>query len=104
MKKAHSLHHQTQGAAASAAKYRGNGGLRDRSSKCCFIPGEGWIPWTELQAQVERAFAIWAQTRAMAGKFLFDAAESRQADIGIALDRKRRGIRGNHLDDAHPLR
>jgi len=95
---------QQQGAASSAAKYRRNGGVEDKSSNSCFIPGEGWVKWIDLSRQVDVAFSDWLARSALKGRYLFDSAERRVAEIGVAMDRKVRGITGNHFDDAHPLR
>jgi hypothetical protein len=49
-----------------------------------FIRGEGWVRWTEIEAQVARAFTIYRQRKALAGIYLFDGRDARLAQIAEA--------------------
>jgi len=75
------------GAASSAAKQAKRFGVRAIVTRV-FIRGEGWVPWTEIERQVDRAFAIWRQRKALAGVFLYDGRDDVRAHISEAKNRK----------------
>jgi hypothetical protein len=55
------------GAASSAGKMNRLVGAAGRSSAWLWVQGEGWVRWTELQAQVAAAFIEWQARRSVAG-------------------------------------
>lgn len=75
------------GGATSAAKMSGRSGIAEYATKC-WIPGEGWVRWTELQKQIDRAFQDWRMRRALAGKQTFDAHERRTAHIAECMSKR----------------
>lgn len=72
--------HCPAGGASSAAKVSGSFGVREWQEKV-FIPGEGWVRWREIQAQVDEAHRRWRQKMAMMGRFIFDGSERTRAEI-----------------------
>jgi multidrug resistance efflux pump len=65
----------------------GTSGFGEYARKC-WIPGEGWVRWTELQKQIDRAFQDWRMRRALAGHKTFDRCEEAHAHMREAQARK----------------
>lgn len=83
------MQNSARGSASSAAKHR-RSGVADFSQSRVYIPGEGWVKWSAIKAQVAHAYEQWRIRRAMAGKMTFDGAEAIQSHIGDAMARKRK--------------
>ena len=77
------------GGATIAAKLAGHSGFVHYVTKV-WIPGEGWVRWTELKRSVDEAFTRWRIRKAMLGHRVFDGAERTQAQIHEAQARKAR--------------
>ena len=75
------------GAATSAAKVNGKTGIHDAITRV-FIPGEGWVKWTDIQKQVAKAYDEWRARCAVQGRYIFDGAEARASQITDALSRR----------------
>ena len=76
----------------AAQQHHAHHGVEDHSSNSCYVPGEGWVRWAEIERQVNRAYSNWLQVRALAGKFHFNAEERRQAEIEDAVAAKRKRV------------
>lgn len=72
----------------SAGKMRGSVGVESFAATKVYIPGEGWVRWSTIKAQVAQAYEQWRIRRAMAGKKTWDGAEAAQANIDEALARR----------------
>lgn len=83
----HRVHACYAGGATSAAKLAGHSGFVHYVTKV-WIPGEGWVRWTELKRSVDEAFNRWRIRKAMLGQRVFDGAERTQAQIREAQSRK----------------
>lgn len=76
------------GSATSAAKMRKRVGIMDRAGYV-YIPGEGWVKWVKLKADVARAYDRWRWRKAMMGIKIYDGSEAVQAGIDAAMERRR---------------
>lgn len=71
------------GGATSAASMAGKTGVKEMFWTV-YIPGEGWVKWTEIQAQIDRAFRDWLHRKAMQGIKIFDRHSYKEAAIAQA--------------------
>lgn len=63
-------------------------GTAGRSSLWCWVPGEGYVKWSELYAQVAKAYEQWRIRRSLEGKRTWDGFEDRQVQIESALKKR----------------
>ena len=73
----------------TAQQHHHHAGMVDRSSNSCWVPGEGWVKWAEIEKQVNRAYSHWLQVQALAGKYHIGSEERRQAEIEQAMAAKK---------------
>lgn len=85
------------GAATSAAKMNRRPGLIQASSLWLYVPGEGFIRWSEIELQVEEAYLQWRRRKAMQGVLIHDKEEAREIDI--TGGRVKGPVRRNWLKD-----
>ncbi len=64
------------GAATSAAKMNIRVGVADVSGWWVYVPREGFVRWSEIEAQVAEAYLQWRRKKAQEGILVFDWAES----------------------------
>lgn len=89
------------GAATSAAKMNCRTGSRPVSRIWLYVPGEGFVRWSEVEKQVAEAYVNWRVKMSLAGVRILDGWEWRQDQITAAMVRKsaamvarRRWLRG----------
>jgi hypothetical protein len=92
--------HSPQGAASSAAKVNRRAGVKDGSSRVVYIPGEGWIPWAEIETQFAEAYRLWLMRKALAGILIGDGATRRQHQITEALAARAARLAPPHVSAA----
>ncbi len=73
------------GSATSAAKLNRRPGVADQSSLWVYIPGEGFVRWAEIEAQVAAAYEQWRKKKALQGVHVMDGWEWRQVMIEDAI-------------------
>lgn len=56
---------------------------------CEYIPGEGWVKWSKIFKQVDRAFNEWRVKKSLQGVRVADGWERREAHIEECVARKR---------------
>jgi len=76
----------------AAQQHHHHAGIADRSSNSCWVPGEGWVKWAEIERQVNRAYSHWIQVQALAGKYHLGFEEERKAQIEQALAAKKEKV------------
>lgn len=54
--------HQGHGSATSAAKVSHKSGVEERQTYC-YVSGEGWVKWTEIERSVAVAFDRWVNRK-----------------------------------------
>jgi hypothetical protein len=74
--------------ASSAAKNKRAGISEDVLSFKVFIPGEGWVRWTEIEQQVAQAYDQWRKRCSLEGRHVYDFAEAQASDIAEAKARR----------------
>ena len=74
------------GSSTSAAKMNCRSGTAGRNPAAwVWIPGEGWVRWLDLAAQVAEAFRLWRIKKSLEGVRIHDGWERRQAEIEEAV-------------------
>lgn len=73
------------GSATSAAKLNRRPGVADKSSLWVYIPGEGFVRWAEIDAQVAESYEQWRKKKALQGVHVVDGWEWRQGMIEDAI-------------------
>lgn len=79
-----------KGSATSAAAVNGVRGVRVQYHRL-WVPGEGWVRWAELAAQVKAAHEAWVARCHAKGRKIFDGWDARYAQIEEAVARKGSG-------------
>ena len=96
-------HAGRKGGATSAASMSGVTGTRGRWD-ALWVPGEGWVKWTEIYEQVDRAFQAWRWKCALSGRLVLDAAERRDAEIRrLVLAKRQRVLGPKFSNDCGPV-
>lgn len=78
----------TRVVASSAASVSRRYGVAVRSESI-WVDGEGWVRWSEIEAEVARAHHAWRARKALEGWRFAGQAEHLQAGIDEALGRHR---------------
>lgn len=69
------------GAATSAAKMNHRPGFAALSTVWVYIRGEGFVRWSEIEAQVQEAYLQWRRKKSLEGVLIYDWEEARQNDM-----------------------
>lgn len=69
------------GAATSAAKMNCRPGFAPIAGIWLYVPGEGFVRWSEIERSVSGAYLHWRRKKAMEGVMIYDWQEQRQNEI-----------------------